>query len=211
MTITELEPVHAVEVPERFGEDSPIRKVTRQIAFERGWDADRAAKVAELFDGMSDTWTADHDLADRYLPLQDALDRGQIAPGRVVELGSGTGLGTRMLNAHFGGGITAMDLSFGMLRNAPADWGSRVRADSSVLPLADSSADVLVLVNMFLFPDEVDRVLSDEGAVVWVNTMGDQTPIHLPAEDVVAALPGDWTGVASHAGFGMWAVAQRAQ
>ena len=210
MSITHLDPVHPVHTPDRFGEDSPIRKVTRQIAFEQAWDGDRAAKVAELFDNMSETWTADHDLVDRYLPLQDALDRGEVGSGRIVELGSGTGLGTRMLNAHFGGGVTAMDLSLGMLRNAPADWGSRTQADSSMLPLPHAAADVLVLVNMFLFPAEVDRVLSPGGALVWVNTMGAQTPIHLPPEDVVSALPGDWTGVASHAGFGIWAVVSRA-
>lgn len=210
MSITHLDPAHPVHQPERFGQDSPIRKVTQQIAFEGAWDADRAAKVAELFDAMSDTWTADHDIADRYLPLEDALERGGVTEGRVVELGSGTGLGTRTLHAHFGSGVTAMDLSLAMLGNAQGEWGARVQADSSTLPLADAQVDVLVLVNMFLFPTEVDRILSPTGTVVWVNTMGDQTPIHLPAEDVVSALPGSWSATASQAGYGTWAVASRA-
>ena len=37
---------------------------------------------------------------------------------------------------------------------------------------------------------EVERVLSRGGAVVWVNSSGEQTPIHLSPEDVRAALPG---------------------
>ena len=57
---------------------------------------------------------------------------------------------------------------------------------------------------------EVDRVLSPSGTVVWVNTAGDKTPIHLPADDVERALPGQWRGTASEAGWGTWAVLRRA-
>lgn len=208
MPIQHLEPTYDVFEPERFGQDSPIRKVTRQIAFDGVWDQERAAKVAALFDGMSEGWTADHDLDGRYWPLTDALDRGGELSGQVVELGSGTGLGTRLLAERFDQ-VTAMDLSAGMLANAPAEYGSRVRGDSSMLPMADRSVGVLVLVNMFLFPSEVERCLTQDGALVWVNTMGAQTPIHLSAEDVVTALPGDWTSVASVAGYGTWSVTRR--
>jgi hypothetical protein len=44
---------------------------------------------------------------------------------------------------------------------------------------------------------------------VWVNTLGDQTPIHLPAGDVVAALPGAWSGRTARAGTGFWLTAER--
>jgi hypothetical protein len=57
-------------------------------------------------------------------------------------------------------------------------------------------------VNALLFPAEVDRVLAPEGSVVWVNSSGDQTPIHLRSEEVAAVLPGEWRGVASRAGQG---------
>jgi hypothetical protein len=45
---------------------------------------------------------------------------------------------------------------------------------------------------------------------MWVNTSGDQTPIYLPAEDVVASLPGQWDAVAAEAGWGTWVVVRRA-
>jgi hypothetical protein len=45
---------------------------------------------------------------------------------------------------------------------------------------------------------------------VWVNTLGDQTPIHLPPGDVERALPGDWNGVTARAGTGQWTVLRRA-
>ncbi len=65
------------------------------------------------------------------------------------------------------------------------------------------------MINMLLFPNEVDRVLAVGGAVVWINTLGDQTPIHLPVEDVALALPGSWHGVSANAGTGFWAVYRR--
>jgi len=95
-----------------------------------------------------------------------------------------------------------------MLAHAP-DHSPRVQADSSRLPLADDTADVVLMINMILFPDEVDRILRPEGQVVWINTLGDQTPIHLPPDDVAAALPGEWVGVAARAGVGLWAVLRR--
>ena len=58
-------------------------------------------------------------------------------------------------------------------------------------------------MNCFLFPAEVDRVLAPDGVVVWVNSSGAETPIHLPPDDVVAALPGGGTGVQSTAGVGI--------
>jgi hypothetical protein len=65
------------------------------------------------------------------------------------------------------------------------------------------------MINMILFPDEVDRILRPNGRVVWINTLGDQTPIHLPPDDVATALPGDWDGVTARAGVGLWAVFRR--
>ena len=84
-----------------------------------------------------------------------------------------------------------------------------MRADASSLPFPDDSFDAVLLINMILFPDEIDRVLRRDGSIVWVNTLGDQTPIHLPAGDVAEALPGGWEGVASRAGTGTWAVLRR--
>jgi ubiquinone/menaquinone biosynthesis C-methylase UbiE len=96
-----------------------------------------------------------------------------------------------------------------MHRLATAEPGARVLADAVDLPLPDASADAVVLVNMMLFPAEVDRVLAPGGRVVWVNSSGESTPIHLTTDEVVAALPGEWTGVASRCGIGLWSVLRR--
>ncbi len=118
-----------------------------------------------------------------------------------VELGSGIGAYTPSLASRWGR-VLATEVSLEMLRLAPAEVGHRVLADGARLPLAGGAAAAVVLVNCFLFPDEVDRVLAPDGVVVWVNSSGAETPIHLPSDDVVAALPGRWEGVQSTAGLG---------
>lgn len=190
------------------GSESPIRNVTRQVAFDGAWDVERRDKIAELFDSMAAEWSATRDGEERRASIIDALDRGGITGERVIELGAGSGLGTKHLARRFSN-VVALDLSMEMLRAAPSDVGLKVRGDSSVLPFPDGVADVLTLVNMLLFPDEVDRVLADNGSLVWINTMAHETPIHLSADDVVAALPGNWTALASRAGSGSWCVVRR--
>ena len=199
----------AVDPPDFAGPDHPIRKATRQIAFEDGWSPGRAAKVAELFDSMSGDWHPDHTDPLRVAPVRDALARGGLeTTGTWVELGAGTGAGTQQLKPHVDT-VIAMDLSWGMLNNGADVATAKVQADSASLPARDDSADVIVCVNMFLFPAEVDRVLKANGSLLWVNTMGDQTPIHLPIEDVATALGGNWDVVTAYAGTGFWGVYKR--
>ena len=199
---------NAAPRPDTTGPEHRMRTLTRRVAFERTWTRDDAAFVSSLFDSMAEGWTASHDVADRYEPLTDALHRADLGGGICVELGSGTGLGTRHLHERFDSLVT-LDLALEMLRNAPADLSGRVQGDSSRLPIRSGAADVVVLVNMILFPNEIDRVLAPGGSLVWVNTMAERTPIHLSAEEVHDALPGDWAVVHSRAGSGLWATAVR--
>ncbi|MEM9034245.1 MAG: class I SAM-dependent methyltransferase [Actinomycetota bacterium] len=213
MSVTELprldEPDPAATGP--GGPDHPMRKVTQQVAFEPdGWTEERRAKVVELFDSLAPEW---HTRAsgDRARALRDALARGG-APqdGVCLELGAGIGMATPWLVEHFDA-VQVHDLSVEMLTRADAALAPRVLADASVLPHPDGSIATLVCQNMLLFPGEFDRVLRPDGALVWVNTSGDQTPIHLTADEVDRALPGEWDVVASAAGWGTWAVARRAR
>lgn len=199
-----------VEPPEFAGPDHPIRKVTRAAALDNEWTKESATFMRELFDDMAPTWNEGRDNNFKRLPLQDALDRGEVGePAVILELGSGTGLGTKVLAERFPGRISAMDIALGMLTEAEPNWGARTQADASTLPVLDNAVDMVVLVNALLFPSEIERVLRPNGAVVWVNSLGVNTPIHLSAEDVVLALPGEWGGVASRAGTGTWAVVRR--
>lgn len=207
-SVTWIEPVAELVVPEQFGSVHPIREVTNEIVAGDGWSAGRRDRIAEVFDERSSGWHVEHTSDLRLAPLEDVLDRGEIGTGRMVELGAGTGAATerivrtRQLTA-------AVDLSAGMLSQADRSLAPFVRADASQLPFPDGSVDILVLVNMFLFAPEVDRVLAPAGRLVWVNTLGEETPIHLPPETVVDVLPGSWSGLASRAGSGLWLVARR--
>lgn len=207
--ITQIEAVIPRDGPPPTGDsdDHPMRKVTRQVAFDPdGWTPERAGKVGELFDGLAGEWHT-RDGPGRQAPLEDALARGGPLTGPTLELGSGTGLSTSRLVSAVGPVVCA-DLSMGMLRLAPR-IAPRIRTDASVLPFPDDAFATVVLVNMLLFPAEVDRVLAPSGAIVWVNSVGPDTPIHLPAEDVDEALPGDWQGLTSEAGVGTWCVLRR--
>ncbi|MGH9070750.1 MAG: methyltransferase domain-containing protein [Acidimicrobiales bacterium] len=191
------------------GVDHPMRAVTREIALEPdGWTPERAAAVTQLFDTLAPEWHL-RGSEKRMEVVADAFERGgRIPDGTWVELGSGTGLVSPWL-ARRCRRLVAIDLSYAMLALAPPEAGLRVRADGALLPLPDTSTDALILVNAFLFPGEVRRIVSAEGVVVWVNTSGDDTPIYLPAEDVLRVLGPGWDAVASEAAQGTWAVARR--
>jgi len=208
--ISALSPHPSYTAPGPFaGPDHPMRKLTRSIALGEPWTAADAQRVTDIFDGLAPAWSETHVDPVKAAVVSDALDRGTPPfDGRWIELGSGTGAGTRILDGrvreHF-----SVDLSTAMLAHAPDGLAPKVRADSSRLPFPDDTADAILMINMLLFPIEVDRVLGPRGAVVWVNTLGDQTPIHLPPDDVARALPGTWSGVSSYAGTGLWTVLHR--
>lgn len=214
-TLTELPPIDIAghEPTSRGNVDHPMRIMTRRAAglHPGGWDDAARAEVVALFDGLAPEWHT-RTSPQRDAVVTDALTRGLptdlVGADVCVELGSGIGAYTPMLAERWRR-VLAVDVALEMLRLAPATPGHRVLADGARLPLVDGAATAVVLVNCFLFPHEVDRVLGPDGVVVWVNSSGDETPIHLPPEDVVAALPGRWTGVQSSAGAGIWSVVRR--
>lgn len=197
-------------VPEPFaGPDHPMRLLTRSVAFGEPFTSDDAERVQNVFDSMAASWSEDHVNPTKAAPVIDALERGDVPlAGDWLELGSGTGAGAKVLGDRVGS-LVCTDLAIEMLRHAPSE-PPRVRADAGRLPFTDDRFDAVLLINMLLFPTEVDRVLRPGGTIVWVNTLGDQTPIHLPPADMLDALPGDWVGRTAAAGTGFWATARRA-
>jgi SAM-dependent methyltransferase len=193
------------------GERHPMREVTRATAFEDGsWTRERASEVASFFDVQSTDWDARFGTDEsRVVHLDDALRRGgPIRFGRCADIGCGTGVATTWLARHFEA-VVGLDLSPAMLRHAPSGPGL-VLADNATLPIASASQDAVVLMNAFLFANEVARVLAPDGVVVWISSIGADTPIYLPPDEVADTLPGAWTGVWSEAADGTWAVLRRA-
>jgi SAM-dependent methyltransferase len=214
--VTPIEELPGVEIPGHRAsglgsDDHPMRIMTRRAAglTPGGWDAAARGQVETLFDELSHEWHT-RTSPQRTAVVLDALDRGGVAGGGVaIEVGSGIGNYSALLAERFAT-VVAVDLSLAMLRLAPPDPATRMQADAADLPFRVGCADAVVLVNMLLFPAEVDRVLAPDGSVVWVNSSGDQTPIHLRSEEVAGVLPGEWRGVASRAGQGSWCVLCRA-
>jgi SAM-dependent methyltransferase len=200
------------EAPDRpvvAGPDHPIRIATQEIATQPGaWTPERAAGVAKLFDALAPEWDS-RETADQMEPLVDAIERGEVKGDLCIEVGSGTGAATRELTGRFNR-LVAVDIAIEMLRRAAPEFAPRVHADGARLPVGDRIVDALVLVNVFFFPAEVDRILAADGALIWVSTLGDSTPIYLSPDEVRAALPGRWAARTSDAGWGRWTVLRRA-
>ena len=191
--------------PDPFaGPDHPIRKVTRKIAFEGGWSPERAQKVAGLFDSMAADWSAEHVDETKAAPIVDAVARGGVDLSgdgwrSVREPGPGPGCCTTGCERCWLWTCLAE-----MLANAP-DLAPRARADCSTLPVPDDAVDTVLWSTCSCFPEEVDRVLAPGVNSSGSTPLVDQTPIHLPPDDVATALPGQWTGQTARAGTGLWA------
>jgi ubiquinone/menaquinone biosynthesis C-methylase UbiE len=193
--------------------DHPMRIVTRRAAGLEagGWTGEVRDEVAKYFDELAGEWHT-RTSPERTRIVADAFARGlgeTGAPkGLAVEVGSGIGTYSELIARRFSP-VMAVEVSMEMLKQAPDAPAHRVLADGAQLPLRDASAASVVLINAFLFPDEVARVLVPDGVVVWVNISGEHTPIHLSVDDLVARLPGKWDGVSSAAGEGLWTVLRR--
>jgi len=193
-----------------------MREVTELVAGSGPgagtWDGSLVDEVRTLFDSLAPDWTATRDHPTRNAPVLDALERGSVSGRTVLELGAGTCISARDLVGRFDR-FMAADLSWGMLSHAVDGAPPLVCTDGSALPLADGVLDVLILQNMFLFAAEVDRCLAPDGCVVWVNSRGPETPIHLSCEAVVAALEAatgcGWRAITSTVGEATWAVVRR--
>lgn len=196
--------------PRPGGADHPMRVITRRIAIDGEWTAEMRAEVTELFSRLAPEWDASRRTPERIEALADAFDRTGVATEgrRCLELGAGTGIFTGSLAERFES-VIAADITEAMVRQVDPAKGSAVVADGSVLPFATDSFEVVVLVNMFLFAAELDRVLAPSGTVVWFNSRGEHTPIHLTTRELLTALPGGWAATESRRGTATWATLSR--
>jgi ubiquinone/menaquinone biosynthesis C-methylase UbiE len=124
------------------------------------------------------------------IPLGAALDRLERSPRRVLDLGTGTGVAARVLARRFPEAeVIGVDLSQAMIEEArrlvPDDLAGRMAfeaADASALPYADGAFDLVVLLNMIPFFEELTRVTAPGGAVIFAFSSGPSTPIYVPTE-----------------------------
>jgi SAM-dependent methyltransferase len=124
------------------------------------------------------------------LPLNAALERLPSPPRRVLDLGTGTGKAARVLASRFPEAeVVGVDLSPAMIEEArkvlPTELSGRVRfevADASRLPFEDGAFDLVVLLNMIPFFEELARVTAPGGRIAAASSFGSQTPIYVTPE-----------------------------
>jgi malonyl-CoA O-methyltransferase len=143
--------------------------------------------LARMFDRLAPTWDGTRVTPQHLAPLEAALELVDVAPQRILDVGTGTGGAARVLATHWpDAGVTGVDLSPEMIREAQARALSEreryVAADASALPFADEAFDLVTLLNMIPFYDELARVTAPGGSVVLAFSRGEQTPIWVPFE-----------------------------
>jgi SAM-dependent methyltransferase len=128
-------------------------------------------------------------------PLTSALERIE-PPRRVLDLGTGTGQGARAIAKRFPEAeVIGVDLAPAMVEEAQKllepELADRVRyraADASHLPFEDGAFDLVVLLNMIPFFEELVRVTTSDGSLLFAYSSGPETPIYTPPETLRARL-----------------------
>jgi trans-aconitate methyltransferase len=191
-----------------------IHVLTRRLAEDASLWPTVKEGVRATFDPIAHDWETRLD-ADHVVPLDAALTRAP-APRRALDLGTGTGLGARLVAERYPEAIVAgLDLSQEMIRQARSrDPEGRIgflTGDSVALPFRDGAFDLITAISAFVFWDELTRVLVPGGSLAITYAKGEDTPIYLPAEDVRRhlAAAGDYEVEDGRAGSGTWVLARK--
>lgn len=158
--------------------------------------------------------------AEALAPLAAALERVP-QPRAVLDLGTGTGKAARLVADYFPEAeVVGADLSPAMVAEAQRllapELAGRVRfavADAAALPFADGAFDLVVLLNMIPFFEELARVTAPGGRIVFAWFSGPSTPIYTPPETLRARLAplgfGDFEELAAGEGTAFLARSQK--
>jgi SAM-dependent methyltransferase len=141
------------------------------------------------FDALAPVWEEIVG-SEALAPLAAALERLDALPARVLDVGTGTGKGARLVAERFPQAeVLGVDVAPAMVEEArrvlPAELSARVRfevADASALPVRDGEFDLVVLLNMIPFFEELGRVTAPGGTLVVAHISGSSTPIWTPPE-----------------------------
>jgi len=158
------------------------------VASPRAWRGFRWLMRAQ-FDRLAPSWDAMR-RPDAFAALERGLDAVEEPPKRVLDLGTGTGSAAFVVARRFPEAqVVGVDLAEAMLAqargNTPPELAGRVRfeaADAARLPFEDEAFDLVVLSNMIPFFDELARLVSPGGHVLFAFSGGPDTPIWVPPE-----------------------------
>jgi SAM-dependent methyltransferase len=161
----------------RLVTDAVVRRPTLWRLFRR--------PLRRMFDGLAPTWETR--IGPHHLRALDRALADVPAPGRILDLGTGTGVVALALAERYpGADVVGVDLSPAMIEEArrkvaPEDAG-RVRfevGDASALTCPDGDFELVVLSNMIPFYDELARVAAPGATLVLSFSRGSGTPIYV--------------------------------
>lgn len=181
------------------------------------------APMRRFFDERAAGWDERTDApgAAHLAPLALAVTKLQSEPERVLDIGTGTGVGALLLAREFpSASVRGVDVSEEMIRLAKAKVGldpeGRIAfkvADASSLPYEDEHFDLVTLLNMPPFFGEIARVLRPGGSAIVAATSGDRTPFFTPDAVLERGFRkrGMTTTACGRIGIGSYFVATKAQ
>jgi ubiquinone/menaquinone biosynthesis C-methylase UbiE len=144
--------------------------------------------LRRMFDGLAPTWGTR--IGEHHLWAIDLALEGLPPPGRILDLGTGTGVVAIALAERYPEAeVVGIDISPGMIEEARRqlrpELAGRVDfqvGDASALDCPDAGFELVVLSNMIPFFDELARVTAPGGTLVLSFSRGAGTPIYVPPE-----------------------------
>jgi malonyl-CoA O-methyltransferase len=151
--------------------------------------------VRAQFERLAPSWEQRRG-PESLISLGAALDRLELQPRRILDVGTGTGVAARVLARRFSEAeVVGVDLAPAMVEEArrlvPEDLVGRIvfeTADATALPFADDAFDLVVLLNAIPFFEELARVTAPGGAIVFAFSSGSATPIYVSTETLRSRL-----------------------
>jgi ubiquinone/menaquinone biosynthesis C-methylase UbiE len=164
----------------RIVTDAVVRRPALWHVFKR--------PLERMFDRLAPTWETrigPHHLWALKLALEDV-----VSPVRILDLGTGTGVVAKALAERYPEAeVVGIDLSPAMIdearRKLPPELAARVDfqvGDAAALVSPDGDFDLVVLMNMIPFFDELARITAHGGRLILSFSRGDETPIYVPSE-----------------------------
>ena len=142
--------------------------------------------VTRFFDRVAPGWDARYaSNPERLMALSAALDLLPAAPQRVLDVGTGTGAGALLMAERWPDGeVTGIDVAPAMIEIARSKTHdprvSFLVADVATLD-PGAGYDLVVLLNMPPFFEQMARLLCPGGHLVSVASRGPTTPFYVPA------------------------------
>jgi SAM-dependent methyltransferase len=172
--------------------------------------------VTRFFDSAASGWDERYASdPQRLVPLTAALDRLPAAPGRVLDVGTGTGAAALVVAERWPDAqVTGIDVATAMIDAARAKTSDpRVQflvADVARLDPGEGY-DLVILLNMPPFFERMANLLGPGGHVISVASRGPTTPFFTPAATLERGFRrhGIETVAAGTAGPGTYYLARR--